>query len=169
MSKRKPKRSLYAGVALMSVLAMLLSGCLTVTVTNVSKDQTARVYVFFPDRKGYTSASLAPGASDSDFSDGSGYYLIRVGGNEDHQRNMKELRETYTKVLTTPGLTPAQVQAVTKKIALLREQEAKAQQSYARCEGSVENGSVTVTVDWDAAKKDWTLQCVEKEDKTESK
>ncbi|HVG00606.1 MAG TPA: hypothetical protein VND68_12270, partial [Chloroflexia bacterium] len=71
--------------------------------------------------------------------------------------------------LTTPGLTPAQVQAVTKKIALLREQEAKAQQSYARCEGSVENGSVTVTVDWDAAKKDWTLQCVEKEDKTESK
>ena len=168
MSKRKPKGSLYAGVALMSALAMLLSGCLSVTVTNISKDQTARVYIMFADRRGYTSSSLAPGASDTDFSE-NGYYLIRVGGNEAHQRTMKELRETYAKVLTTPGLTPAQIQAVTKKIALIKEEEAKAQQSYARCEGSVENGSLTVTVDWDAAQKDWTLQCVEKEDKTESK
>ena len=168
MSNRKPKGSIYAGLVLMSALAMLLSGCLTVTVTNVSKDQTARVYIQFTDRRGYTSTSLAPGASDTDFSE-NGYYLIRVGGNEDHQRKMKELREIYVKVLTTPGLTPAQVQALTKKIALIKEEEARAQQSYARCEGSVENGSLTVTVDWDAAQKDWTLQCVEKEDKTESK
>ena len=168
MNKKKPKGSLYAGVALMSVLAMLLSGCLTVTVTNVSKDQTARVYIMFADRMGYTSSRLAPGASDTDFSE-NGYYLIRVGGNEDHQRKMKELREIYVKVLTTPGLTPAQVQALKKKIALIKEEEAKAQRSYARCEGSVENGSLTVTVDWDEAQKDWTLQCVEKEDKTESK
>ncbi len=149
----------------MSVLAMLLSGCVTVTVTNVSKDQTARVYIWFPDRRGYASSSLPPGASDSDFSDGSGYYLIRVGPNEDHQRKMKELRDTYSRVLTTPGLTPAQVQAVMKKIALIREEEAKAQASYARCEGSVDNGTVTATVDWDASKRDWTLQCTEKEDK----
>ncbi len=165
MSKKKRKGSLYAGLALMSVLAMVLSGCVTVTVTNVSKDQTARVYIWFPDRRGYTSSSLAPGASDSDFSDGSGYYLIRVGGNEEYQRQMKELRDTYGRVLTTPGLSAEQVQAIMKKIALLKEQEEKAKQSYARCEGSVENGSVSATVDWDTSKRDWTLVCREEESK----
>ncbi len=153
-------------VALLSAVVLLLPGCVTVTVTNVSKDQTARVYILFSDRRGYTSSSLAPGESDSDVSDGSGWYLIRVGGNEAHQRQMRELRDTYARVLTTPGLTPGQVQAITKKIALLNEEEEKAKQSYARCEGSVENGTVTVTVDWDASKRNWTLVCTEEEART---
>ncbi|MEA2574001.1 MAG: hypothetical protein QOH93_1299 [Chloroflexia bacterium] len=165
MNKTQGKRNRRAWLALLSVVVLLLPGCVTVNVTNISKDQNARVYIQFLDRKGYTSTSLAPGQSDTDFSDGTGYYLIRVGGNEDYQRQMKELQDTYRKVLTTPGLTSEQVQAITKKIALLKDQEEKAKESYARCEGSVDNGSVTVTVDWDASKRDWTLECTEEESK----
>lgn len=152
--------------ALLLAVVMLLPGCVSVTMTNISKDQTAKVYIQFHDRRGYTATTLAPGETDSDVS-GEGYYLIKVGSNEAYQRQVKELRDIYANVLTTPGLTRDQVQALMKKVALLKEQEEKAKESYARCEGSVDDGSVTVTVDWDASKREWTLVCTEKETKKE--
>ncbi|MDQ3930301.1 MAG: hypothetical protein M3328_14300 [Chloroflexota bacterium] len=164
MNKLTYKGKKRIWLALLSAVVLLLPGCMSVTVTNISKDQTARVFIAFADRRGYTSTALAPGQSDTDFS-GESWYLIRVGGNEEYQRQMKELREIYGKVLTTPGLTSEQVQATMKKIASLKEQEEKARESYARCEGGVENGTVTVTVDWDASKRDYTLVCTEEESK----
>ena len=165
MKKLTLKRNKQVWLALLSAVALLLPGCMTVTVTNISKDQSARVFIAFRDRSGYTSTTLGPGATDTDFSE-STWYLIRVGSNEEYQRQLKELRDIYAKVLTTPGLTVEQVKAIMKKIALLKDQEEKAKESYARCEGGVENGTVNVTVDWDATKREYTLVCTEKEDKT---
>lgn len=167
MNKQTQRGKLGARLVLLLGVVVLLPGCLSVTVTNISKDQTARVYVLFSDRSGYTSTSLGPGESDTDFSGGSGYYLIRVAGNEGYQRQLKELRDTYSRVLTTPGLTVDQVKAIMKKIELLKADEEKAKESYARCEGGVDNGSVTATVDWDATKREWTIVCTEEEAKQE--
>ena len=164
MKKLTLKGNNRVWLALLSAVVVVLPGCMTVTVTNISKDQTARVFIMFADRSGYTSTSLGPGETDNDFSESS-WYLVRVGSNEEYQRQLKELRDIYSKVLTTPGLTPGELQALTKKIALLKDQEEKAKASYARCEGSVENGTLNVTVDWDATKKEYTLVCTEKEDK----
>jgi hypothetical protein len=164
MKKLTHKGKKRIWLVLLSAMVLLLSGCMSVTVTNISKDQTARVFIQFGDRSGYTSTTLGPGQTDTDFSE-SGWYLLRVGSNEAYVREMKELRDIYANVLTTPGLSADQVKAVMKKIALLKEQEENAKQSYARCEGGVENGTVTVTVDWDTTKRDWTLVCTEEESK----
>ncbi len=50
MNKLTNKGKKRVLLALLSAVVLLLPGCMSVTVTNISKDQTARVFIAFADR-----------------------------------------------------------------------------------------------------------------------
>ncbi|HYO50293.1 MAG TPA: hypothetical protein VEW94_10625, partial [Chloroflexia bacterium] len=114
----KESRDLKPGIRALLCLALglVLVGCSSVGVENTSKDHTARITMYLPDRSGSVSFALAPGEAGSELITESGLVVILVLPNDEYVKQLEEMKKYYEAVLKVPTFTQADYKDATKKV-----------------------------------------------------
>lgn len=152
-------------------LGLLIAGCSSIGVENTSKDQTARVTMYLPDRSGSTSFTLAPGQSGSELTVESGLVVILAMPNDDYIRELEEVKLYYEGILKLRGgtFTEADYREATKKVGEFNEKIKQASLGGSSCYVKVaENMDVVASLSWDEPNGAWKITCVTRKQETES-
>ena len=167
----KQTHSLKRGLCVMLFLALGLAlvGCSSIAVENTSKDQTARVTMYLPDRSGSTSFALGPGQADSELSAESGLVVILVMPNDEYIKQLEEMKKYYEAVLKVPTFTKEDYRDATKKVAEFNDKIKQASLGGNSCYVRVGDGDdVAATVSWDEAELTWKITCGVRKQEAES-
>ena len=156
------RRSRAARLAPLALL-LLLAGCANVNMTNTSTQYPVTLEVGLPDRASPMLLTLGADSSTARISASGGPFLVTALPNETVRQNLRDLRDIYQRVLTTPDLTPAEIAATQKGLDNLLHKLALAAASGATCGGNLSDwGSLTITASWDTAGATWRLGCAVK-------
>lgn len=161
------KRGIWALLCLAVGIALI--GCSSIGVENTSKDHTARVSMYLPDRSGSTSFVLAPGESGSELATESGLVVILVMPNEEYVKQLEELKKYYEAILKVPTFQEQDYRDATKKIGEFSEKIKQASLGGNSCYVRIdENMDVSATLTWDEANLTWKIACVARKMEAES-
>lgn len=150
-------------------LVLVLASCSSIGVENFSKDQTARITMYLPDRSGSTSFTLGPGESGSELSTEAGLVVILVMPNDEYIKQMEEMKKYFEAVLRVPTFTEVDYKDATKRVKEFDEKIKSASLGGNSCYVKVgDNDDVVATVDWDEANVTWKIQCAVRRTETES-
>ena len=131
-------------------LGLVIVGCSSIGVENTSKDQTARVTMYLPDRSGSTSFTLAPGQSGSELTVESGLVVILAMPNDEYIKQLEEMKKYYEAVLKVPTFTKEDYRDATKKVSEFNEKIKQASVGGSSCYVKVaDDMDVVATLSWD--------------------
>ncbi len=151
------------------LLGLVLVGCSSIGVENTSRDQTARVTMYLPDRSGSTSFTLAPGQSGSELTTEGGLVVILVMPNEEYIKQLEELKEYYKAVLRVPTFTEKDYKEATNKVSEFNDKIKQASLGGSSCYVRVsDNVDVVASLAWDAPNGSWKITCVTRKQETAS-
>ena len=151
------------------LLGLVLVGCSSINVENTSKDQTARVTMYLPDRSGSTSFTLGPGQSGSELSTESGLVVILVMPNDEYIKQLEEMKKYYQAVLKVPTFTEADYKEATNKVKEFDNKIKEASIGGSSCYVRVADDSdVAASIAWDEANLTWKITCAVIKQETES-
>ena len=168
-SKQSPGLRPGIRALLFLALGLALVGCSSIGVENTSKDQTARVTMYLPDRSGSTSFALAPGQSGSELITEGGLVVILAMPNEEYIRQLEEMKKYYEAVLKVPTFTESDYKDATKKIGEFNEKIKQASIGGSSCYVRVsDNVDVAASLTWDEANLTWKIVCAVRKQETES-
>jgi hypothetical protein len=150
------------------VLGLVLVGCSSINVENLSTDQTARVTMYLPDRSGSTSFTLAPSQSGSELTVDSGLVVILVMPNEEYIKQLEEMKKYYQAVLRVPTFSEADYKDATKKVKDFDDKIKAASLGGNSCYVRVaDDADVVASVDWDESNLTWKITCGTRRHETE--
>ncbi|MDQ5823202.1 MAG: hypothetical protein M3441_03200 [Chloroflexota bacterium] len=167
--KRSSRLRLGARALLLIVLGLALVGCSSINVENTSKDQTARVTMYLPDRSGSTSFTLAPGQSGSELTVDSGLVVILVMPNDEYIKQLEEMKKYYQAVLRVPTFAEEDYKDATKKVKEFDDKIKTASLGGNSCYVRVaDDADVVASVAWDEPNLTWKITCAVRKQETES-
>jgi hypothetical protein len=154
---------------LLLLTGLLLVGCSSIGVENTSKDHTARVTMYLPDRSGSTSFALAPGQSGGDLSTESGLVVILVMPNDEYIAQLEEMKKYYEAILKVPTFSQEDYKDATRKVSEFNEKIKQASLGGNSCYVRVaDNVDVVATLAWDEPNLTWKITCATRKVETES-
>ncbi|HEX8230470.1 MAG TPA: hypothetical protein VF826_14315 [Chloroflexia bacterium] len=166
--KRSNRLRLGTRALLLMVLGLVLVGCSSINVENLSTDQTARVTMYLPDRSGSTSFTLAPSQSGSELTVDSGLVVILVMPNEEYIKQLEEMKKYYQAVLRVPTFSEADYKDATKKVKDFDDKIKAASLGGNSCYVRVaDDADVVASVDWDESNLTWKITCGTRRHETE--
>ncbi|MBI2846046.1 MAG: hypothetical protein HYX86_05815 [Chloroflexi bacterium] len=151
------------------ILGLLFAGCATVTVTNTSKEYSARVSLVMPDGDGGQVRLVKSGQSIYGASVSGGTFTVTVLPNEQY---LAWLNDTSLKiatalggsalgeVLTGQGLSPGQVAALQLALELIRSEIKDIETTGTSYTGTLtENSEADCTLVWEDPLTAWDIYC----------
>ncbi|HEX8217593.1 MAG TPA: hypothetical protein VF914_00120 [Chloroflexia bacterium] len=154
---------------LLLLLGVLLVGCSSIGVENTSKDQTARVTMYLPDRSGSTSFALAPGQSNSELSMDGGLVVILAMPNEEYVKQLEEMKKYYEAVLRVPTFSEQDYKEATTKVKEFNEKIKQASLGGNSCYvRAADNVDIVASLAWDQPEGKWQITCVTRKVESES-
>lgn len=169
--RNKHSRYLKPGLRALTflLLGLVLVGCSSIGVENNSKDQTARVTMYLPDRTGSTSFTLGPGQAGSELTTESGLVVILAMPNKEYIKQLEELKKYYEAVLKVPTFEEKDYREATKKVSEFNEKIKQASLGGGSCYIRVaEDVDVAASLTWDEANLTWKIACALRKQDTSS-
>ena len=151
----------YRAVLLGITLLLLLSGCISFEIVNVS-EVDIRVMIRTPDSSGAYTRHIAPGGSASSFSSHGGGYSITALPNAEYEQSLKTIQAEISRRLFEERATLT-ASDVAYLVQILEDIDRNLDQwgdDAGSCSGTAPDFSaVTALIAWSVEQEKWEISC----------